>query len=126
MQMGISSWKKAGAVIKTNYLLLSTQRVLAGFTCIILLILYGNLGDRFYDDLHFTDKEIEAPPGGVTCLRSLSWAEAWPVFGGKVFLVPVYIIGYYLFCIKRCSHRIIFMTLLAAGAALEATQRDGL
>lgn len=46
-----------------------------------------------YDDLHFTDKEIEALPGEVTCLRSLSWAGAWPVFGGKVFLVLVYITG---------------------------------
>lgn len=125
MQIGISSWRKAGAVIKTNYLLLSTQRMLAGFTCIILLILYGNLGGRFYDDLHFTDKEIKALPGKVTCLRSLSCPGAWPVFGGKVFLFLVYITGYYLFCIKRCNHRIIFVTLLAAGAALEATV-DGL
>lgn len=68
MQMGISSTRKAGAVIKTSYRLLSAD------LCQVVLHALSHfftttLGGRCCYALHFTDKDTEAQKGEVTCLR---------------------------------------------------------
>ena len=79
MQMEIGSTRTAGAVIKNGYRLLSADPVLGGFTCIISLILHSKPRKCCYD-LHFTDKDIEAQKGEVTCLRLQSWSMTEPEF----------------------------------------------